>query len=249
VNLPFPSAAAWRRCTIPLLVAALCACTPGSAQAPDPGPPMTRILILVRHGQYDHHDKRGPVKGRGLVDLGREQTKLLSERLLREGWTFDSMHVSTFRRARETADILAETLHMKPNVVADLSECTPGTRRQDVMEDLERGEAEACEAQLDRVRHRFFRPARGKEGRDLLVCHGNVIRYLVCAALGVDTEAWLEMRIANTGITEIEIKPDGDTRVVTFNDVGHLPPEMRSMTGRDPRPAAGAAADSTGDDR
>ncbi len=59
-----------------------------------------------------------------------------------------------------------------------------------------------------------------------MVYHGNVIRYLVTRAQGVDTKAWLEMSVGNAGITEIRIEPDGRFKVIAVGDVGHLPPGM-----------------------
>jgi serine/threonine-protein phosphatase PGAM5 len=55
-----------------------------------------------------------------------------------------------------------------------------------------------------------------------------VIRYLVTRALGVDSEAWLEMSVGNASITEIRVEPDGRFKVIAVGDVGHLPPAMLS---------------------
>jgi hypothetical protein len=41
----------------------------------------TRIIYLIRHGQYDHGDKRDEYIGRGLVPLGIAQARLLAARL------------------------------------------------------------------------------------------------------------------------------------------------------------------------
>ena len=83
-----------------------------------------------------------------------------------------------------------------------------------------------CKAQLDRLFAEHFRPAQGATRNELLVCHGNVIRYLVTRALGVDTLAWLEMSPGHASITKIRVEADGRFKVIALGDVGHLPPSM-----------------------
>ena len=68
----------------------------------------------------------------------------------------------------------------------------------------------------------------------MFVCHGNVIRYLVTRALGVDSKAWLEMSVGHASITKILVKPDGSMQVISVGDVGHLPPNLLSGTSADP---------------
>ena len=59
-----------------------------------------------------------------------------------------------------------------------------------------------------------------------MVAHGNVIRYLVTKALGVDTTAWLEMSVHNASLTVIRVQADGRFKVIAVGDTGHLPPAM-----------------------
>jgi serine/threonine-protein phosphatase PGAM5 len=66
----------------------------------------------------------------------------------------------------------------------------------------------------------------------MLVCHGNVIRYLVMKALGADTRLWLHFSIGNTSITEIQVRQDGSMHILSVGDIGHLPPNMQSGTGQ-----------------
>merc|ERR1712013_969523 len=65
-----------------------------------------------------------------------------------------------------------------------------------------------------------------KDSYDLLVCHGNVIRYFVCRALQFPPEGWLRMSVANCGITWISIRPTGRVSLRGLGDVGHLPSDM-----------------------
>ena len=81
---------------------------------------------------------------------------------------------------------------------------------------------------LDAVFAERFVPAAGRARRELFVAHGNVIRSLVVRALGVDPEAWLEMSVAHTSITEILVEADGRFKVISVGDAGHLPMNLRS---------------------
>ena len=78
---------------------------------------------------------------------------------------------------------------------------------------------------IDSIVERHFRRARSTR-HELLVCHGNLIRALVSRALGVKLATWLAMDIHHCGITRIAVQHDGSTRLVAFNDTGHLPVEL-----------------------
>ncbi len=221
------------RCLLGVLVAILLA-SPLAAAVPaaSDAEPAPRTLYLIRHGEYDHDDSRDEDVGRGLVPLGCDQARLIGERLRDLPVDFSSLQSSTMTRARETADIVAEYL---PGLdVArhrDIRECTPPTWREDIMADLEEGDGEPCAALLESAFARLFRPAAGEEAHDVVVCHGNVIRWFVCRALDVEPMAWLGMSIANCSLTVIRIDENGRIKLVSFGDVGHLPPAMTTFPG------------------
>merc|ERR1712059_130322 len=52
-------------------------------------------------------------------------------------------------------------------------------------------------------------PSQEHSSVDILVCHGNVIRYCVCRALQFDPAAWLRMSVHNGSITVMVVKPSG----------------------------------------
>jgi serine/threonine-protein phosphatase PGAM5 len=81
-----------------------------------------------------------------------------------------------------------------------------------------------------------FTPATTADRNDLIVAHGNVIRYLVTKALGVDTRAWPGFSIAHTSLTVVRVRADGTMSVIAVGDVGHIPPNMQSWgTAGDPQ--------------
>lgn len=205
---------------------------PATPQSPytDPGgEPATRTLYLLRHGQYDTDDPADPDVGRALVPLGIAQARLTAARLRAQPVVFTSLHSSTMTRARETAQVIgAEFPDLALRQSRLLRECTPPTWRADIMAKEEPQELAACTEQFDAAFAAYFVPAHGGEAHDIVVCHGNVIRYFVCKVLNVDTLAWLQMSIANCSVTVVEIRPDGSLKLFGFADAGHLPANMQT---------------------
>jgi len=197
--------------------------------------PGSRTILLVRHGEYDADPAADPKLGPHLSALGVAQAHLVGARLAAIPGGIDGRHVSPLQRARDTAATIGAALPRGDfDVIDDLAECMPPTRRSTVMEGEKPEDLAACQAQLDRVFAAWFKPSPGGDRTDLFVCHGNVIRYLVTRALGVDSKAWLEMSIGHASLTKIRIKPDGSMQVISVGDVGHLPPNMLSGTSADP---------------
>lgn len=177
-----------------------------------------RVLVFLRHGQYEADPK---VRGGRLTELGREQVRLAAQRL--SEWPIDSMYASDLGRARESAQLVS----------AELGGCRVQTQRvlremlptsypgmHVGLEQRRRGKQ-----QLEAILAKSFRPSR-RARTELYVCHGNLIRALVCLALGVRLTAWRKMRCSNAGLTSFAIFAGGDVRVLGYDDVGHLPPEM-----------------------
>ena len=207
------------------------------AQATAPAvalPAGVRTLYLVRHGAYDIDDPRDEAVGRGLLPIGVAQARLTGDRLRGLPFTLDSIVASPLTRARETAEVIAAELAIgdpgAPGVGfdADLAECTPPTRRADIMAKEKPADLAACSAQLERLAARLLVPAPAGDRRELVVAHGNVIRWLVTRALAVDSEAWLGMSIGHASITVLSIDGKGRMRVIAVGDVGHLSPGMQT---------------------
>jgi serine/threonine-protein phosphatase PGAM5 len=204
----------------------------GVARAADSGATksFTRTIYLVRHGAYVADPKADPQLGPGLTALGIAQARLVAARLRGMNVNFESMTSSTMTRAKETAAVMHESL---PDVPVGQSalfvECTPPAFRALKDESVE--EQAACAKRLDTAFSERFIPAGHADGSDLIVAHGNVIRYLITKALGVDTRAWLGMTVAHASLTVIRVRPDGTMSVLAVGDAGHLPPNMQSWGG------------------
>ena len=213
------------------LVLAMALGLPGVARASDPAATGPRTLYLVRHGAYDMADPRDAAVGKALTPIGIAQARLLAARLRAAPVRFDDIVASPLTRARETAATLAADLGQGAvRIDADLAECTPPTRRKDIMARETPEDLAACSAQLERLAARLLAPSTQGARNELVVCHGNVTRYLVTKALGVDPAAWLGLSISHASLTEIRVQPDGGARVLAVGDTGHLPAHLR--TGR-----------------
>ena len=196
------------------------------AQQAAVSPPMPRTIVLVRHGAYQA-DPANPSPGPGLSPVGVAQAKLAASRLAAMG-KFDAVLSSPLTRAHETARVIAAEVNGSVQIVPELEECTPPTRRKEITKNESADSMARCKAQFDALFAQRFVPAAGSARRELLVAHGNVIRSMVVRALGVDPEAWLEMSIGHASITEILVEPDGRFRVISVGDVGHLPLNLQS---------------------
>ncbi len=186
-----------------------------------------RTLYLVRHGAYVPDPKADPQLGPGLTALGVAQARLIAARLSSSGTTFDSMTSSTLQRAKDTATVMHETLSSVPvSQSALLRECTPPL--YEAVSADEAAQRAACAKQLDQVFAEFFSAAKNARRNDILVAHGNVIRYLVMKTLKVDPRAWLGMSVPHASLTVIQVQPDGAARVLAVGDSGHIPSPLVS---------------------
>jgi len=241
--------ASMRRVLRSLLVIAVCSFAGGNARAADPprgNPPGkgVRTIILVRHGLYDPDDTQDPDVGLGLNDEGRAQAQATAQRFASYPLHVDALHTSTMTRARQTAEILAPALKLKPQPSRLIRECTPATERGDIMAREKPGDPEACRDTLEMAWKRFFRPSPERDSTEVLVCHGNVIRWFTARAIGLEDAKWLRMALGNCSLTTIRVRPDGTTQLMQFGDVGHLSAKLQERLWF-PAPPAPARPDST----
>jgi serine/threonine-protein phosphatase PGAM5 len=193
----------------------------------------TRTIFLIRHGQYDEEDARDEYVGKELVPLGIAQARLVAARLKDMPLEFTSLISSTMTRARQTAMIINQEfpeLELKQSNL--ICECTPPSWRKDIMIGVDTTEKAKCVDNLEKAFKEFFTPSPDTNDRnDIIVCHGNVIRYFVTKVLKVDTMSWLQMSITNCSLTIVSVMPDGTMKLDAFSDYGHIPENMRTYTG------------------
>jgi serine/threonine-protein phosphatase PGAM5 len=194
-----------------------------------------RTIYLIRHGDYDQIDSSNAEVGKKLTPLGIAQARLLSNRLKGMEVEFTSLTSSTMTRARETAMVINEVFpELKLQQSLLISECTPPTWRKDIMADETESDLNMCANNLETAFTNYFLPSPdGNDRNDIIVCHGNVIRYFVTKILKADPMSWLQMSITNCSLTIVRVLPDGSMKLDAFSDYGHIPENMRTYTGGD----------------
>jgi len=199
----------------------------------------SKFLYLIRHGQYqvlgdsfyrsewEQWVEDLIKKDGGLTEDGIKQAKLIAKRL--SAYPIDIIYSSILPRAIETAKYIAESYTAKKlsiEQVADLLECSPWVSKEiseqhgDVMT---KEEIESHRQHADNTFEKFFKPHTGDvDWHEVLVCHGDLIRYLVTKIIETKTDYWIKLKVYNCGLSIIEIKEDGSMFLRALNDHGHL---------------------------
>lgn len=211
---------------------------------------MTTQLYLIRHGEAVANVEPiiGGMRGdSGLTDRGREQCRLLEERLRTEELRADVLYASTLPRARETAEYVASALRLPAQPDHGLQELRPGEADGLSVEEWRAryGGFDAPMATVDPFRP--FSPggeswagflvragaalsrlvARHPDETVVAVCHGGVLEAAFYLAFGLGgTGNRVRFGPLNTSITHWRYDAGADGRpdwtLVTFNDAAHL---------------------------
>ena len=191
------------------------------------------FIYMVRHGFYDRDSTATDDRvSNGLNALGHEQARLIGQRLASLPIEFDRMMSSELLRAAQTADDMARVMNITPKRDGALNECTPASSNARLMAGEKPADVVACDSSLALAWRRYFVPTPERDTYDVLVCHGNVIRWTLMRALGADTKNWSNQDSANGSLTIISVRPDGSIRLVGYSDVGHIPVDKQTWSGR-----------------
>ncbi|CAH2295624.1 serine threonine- phosphatase PGAM5, mitochondrial isoform X2 [Pelobates cultripes] len=185
----------------------------------------TRHIFLVRHAQYNEDGATDSEKI--LTEEGRKQAEHTGKRLASLHHTFTYIIYSSMARTKETfeiikrklpdiensgCDLLREGYPIKPVPLsshwkADYKFFKDGPRLEAAFRKY------ICRAD----------PKQAKDSYEIIVCHENVIRYIVCRALQLPPEAWKRMSLHHGSISKLVIYPDGEVLLEMLGDVGFLP--------------------------
>ena len=172
---------------------------------------MSRYLYLVRHGEQvdaEYGVDDGPLSARG-----QRQAELIGERL--SGVPFTHVFTSPLQRAVETADAMAKRFPgLSPEPSALLMDCIP--------HEIQAGEAQMSDATAE------WLSVRKEETHQLLITHNFVIAWFVREVFGSPDWRWMGINQANCGLTIIRVRTAKPAVLVTHNDLGHLPAELRT---------------------
>ncbi|CAJ1327729.1 unnamed protein product [Effrenium voratum] len=187
----------------------------------------TRHLLFVRHAQ--------PGEAEPLSPLGLQQAELAAQRI------FSQVGLSKYKvifhapsaEAKATADViqkrlgkvlakesdlLVEGVPMVPDPAPEQLQQLP----KDVLfKDMVRAEGA--------LRTHLWRPAGGPESTaEIVVGHGNQMRYVLCRALQLNPNVWSRFAAGHATVSWLEISSDGSVLLREFGGSGHLPPELRT---------------------
>ena len=209
-------------------------------RGPDLGVPTT--LVLARHGEtLLTAEKRfsGVRTDPELTAAGRDQAERLAA-AVRELAPVHSVLASPLRRARETAQIIADRLGLPVAIDQRLVECDFGVWDGLAWAEIERNwpdelagwlkstavappGGESFDAAATRVRAFQEELQRVQPGRTvLLVSHVSPVKLLVGQALGAPVESIYRMELSAASLTVIQWYADGFASLRRYNDTAHL---------------------------
>ena len=200
-------------------------------------------MYLIRHGATEANTRRPYVlQGRRtdlpLSEIGQRQAKAVGRALADRA--IDHVFTSPLRRARQTAEMVAESHGVPIQLVDDLMECDVGrweglswdyVRRQDGPY-LDTFEADpgtvpyADGESFQQVQDRAV-PAVQRlicdfpTGNLLVVTHNVVARVIVSHILRIPISQARSIRLDNAGISIVSVA-DGKEKLLTLNSVLHL---------------------------
>lgn len=205
---------------------------------------MTTHLILVRHGETDWN-LEGRYQGQADVPLnerGREQAKLLAERLRDE--RIEAIYASDLSRAYKTAKIIAEAVGQEVKALESLREVDTGVWTGLTFEEVEsrhpehlkewradplgvkRLEGESYLELFERTKAAIEEIVETHPDQTVLIIgHGGNMKCIVLDALGVGADRGIGMasRFAADNASLHILQYDGDGVLIqTLNDTCHL---------------------------
>jgi broad specificity phosphatase PhoE len=192
----------------------------------------TRYLYLARHAEASTDEKQ-------LTDKGRRQAALLGVRLQRS--PISVVCHGPLPRAAETARLICDQLDNVP-----IRSSEPAGDYIPYMPQKEELPSQSADAMLSRLLQfpvkeredgpelaqsaltRFTGPVHAAEPRhELVVTHNFLIGWLVRDALDAPKWRWMGLNHANAALTVIRYAPGRPASVLFYNDLGHLPEELR----------------------
>jgi serine/threonine-protein phosphatase PGAM5 len=192
----------------------------------------TRHLYLARHGAAFAFGT--------LTETGRQQAQLLGQRLAR--MPMDVVWHSPLPRAVASAALIAEQLPGVPLIeapelvdhvpyVPDSEETPPSW--VGFFDGYTQAEATAGQQTAETLVARFGELAATTTARapidthELLITHSYPIAWLIRHALDMPPHRWLGLESANAALTLIEHRSGLPATLVMFNDMSHLPADLR----------------------
>ncbi len=209
-------------------------------QALQPSAEMKYPLLLVRHGQAEHHieDITGGWSDTGLTEAGLRQVWLLAARLCHELQHHSiQLGSSHLRRAVQTATIIGDELGTQAQVHLPLTDLNNGIAAGKTHAEARTHAIPPSEPLIDwqpypgaetwrqfyqRVSHFMHTFSAKQQSAALLVSHAATIHVIVAWWLGIAVESQTHFEVAPASITVLKINRWGERSLERLNDTAHL---------------------------
>ncbi len=188
-----------------------------------------RTLYFIEHAEYESSMQPADGRGGGLTRLGCEQAARTADRL--QTLPIGIIHHSPLRRAVETASIIAARFPAVPLRQSQLlRECYPSIPPvwEARFAHISAAQRERDHRQAQRAFLAFCSPCPGVARHELVVCHANLIRSIVCRAVQAPLDTWMYIDVFHCGISVIAVDASGQVKLVSHNDTGHLPDAFKA---------------------
>jgi broad specificity phosphatase PhoE len=178
------------------------------------------VILLARHGETPYNAERR-FQGQGDVPLnarGIEQARELAKLAARE--PLAALYASPIRRARQTAEIVAEAVGLAPRFDPRFAETDVGDWQDRLFDDVEREHpdlwaawqaggdwrfpgGESLEEQQDRVVAGLVDVTQRGDLPALVVCHRGSIRVALCHTRNENLQAFQQIAIPNGALIRL----------------------------------------------
>jgi serine/threonine-protein phosphatase PGAM5 len=182
-----------------------------------------RYLYLIRNGHYAREDE-----GDGsLTEFGKRQVQLTTQAL--QGFPFRAIHYSPHQQVRETALAFAQAFQISDYETELLRQYNEQLKFGTLSRSMLMTAHTVQQQQLDAAVLQFITPPDSdQDWQEIIVCHANIIRDLICKALGVNPSTWAHMLINHCGISCLSVDEQATVELLSYNDVNHLPNSLHT---------------------
>jgi len=184
-------------------------------------------ILLIRHA-YTGMPERKQKPDSALSKKGEIQAKKLATKIA-QNYKFEVVYSSFYKRARQTAEVIADLHHAEVRETENLNEIgvwtsptqlhSPKLSPAEYREELK----VLAEAQSKAVEFLKDVSERHTDETVAVVTHGNMIRGIIAAALVAGVETVVRLKVNNASLSILEYEENGEFfRLTLFNDTSHL---------------------------
>ncbi|GFU26832.1 hypothetical protein NPIL_316401 [Nephila pilipes] len=190
-------------------------------------PTATRHIFLIRHGNY--YSKEKEAEKQKLTSLGLIQADLVGQHLRDLKLDFSKITHSTMIRAEETSKEIQKyfpDVPVEKNVL--LEEGFP-IQAEPVQCHFDDKSIHEDGPRIEAAFRKYFHRADASQKTDsyeIIVCHGNVIRYFLCRLLQVPPEFWLNFTLLHCSMSRVSIDPEGYVNICAVGEIGFMPRDI-----------------------